>query len=486
MPPSQVLSALLTGVSFGLSWLTLQPALGQLDPQCRFSQASVNQKDELLQASLKGTLENRVRYQALLAEQSKILQSCRRTTWPRNQAIWLRLYPCDIRPGVLDRVLDQVVNLGYNQVYIETFFGGQVMLPAAQNDTVWPSMITNPSYQNRDLLAEAIDKGHERGLKVYAWMWSMNFGQSYAQRADRRSAIAVNGWGQTSLDIVREETQVFVDPYNPKILSDYSTMVKAVLKRKPDGILFDYIRFPRGSGTASVVDEVRDLPIYAAASQAALVQRAQNNKGRELIRRYLRQGSISPNDVSQINRAFPGEDEPRWQGRIIARGGKALSLKQQHQQLQQDLWLLGVAHAYQGVTDFLRNATLLAQKAGVQPGAVFFPGGNQTIGQGFDSRLQPWDRFPGSIQWHPMAYTACNSPSCIVAEVRRVMAQAPGQTRIQPSLAGVWGRNTGPRPALETQMRALRSLSGRIDSVSHFAYSWTEAEHDRERKACQL
>jgi hypothetical protein len=474
------------GVSFGLSWLTLQPAFGQLDPQCRFSQTSVNQKDELLQASLKGPLESRVRYQALLAEQAKTLQTCRRNTWPRNQAIWLRLYPCDIRPGVLDRVLDQVINLGYNQVYVETFFGGQVLLPAADNPSVWPSVITNPSYQNNDLLAEAIAKGHDRGIKVYAWMWSMNFGSSYGQRTDRQGAIAVNGWGQTSLDIVREETQVFIDPYNPKTTSDYSTMVNAVLKRKPDGILFDYIRFPRGSGTASVVDEVRDLPIYGPASQNALLLRAQNNKGREIIRRYMRQGSISPGDVAQINRAFPGEDEPRWQGRIIARSDKALSLKQQYQQLQQDLWLLTVAHTYQGVTDFLRNATLLAQKAGVPPGAVFFPGGNQTVGQGFDSRLQPWDRFPGSIQWHPMAYAACSSPSCILAEVRRVIGQAQGQTRIQPALAGVWGRSTGTRPPLEVQMKALRSLSGRIDSVSHFAYSWTQPDHDRERKACQL
>lgn len=137
--------------------------------------------------------------------------------------------------------------------------------------------------------------------------------------------------------------------------------------------------------------------------------------------------------------------------------------------------------------DFLNLAVAPVQQRGLKAGAVFFPDGNQTVGaQGFDSRLQPWDQFPQTIEWHPMTYATCADSSCIVAQIQRVAEQATSITQVQPALAGMWGRDLNSHPPLEQQMQAIRQAFPQLQSVSHFAFSWQEPEFDRNRKFCQL
>lgn len=486
---------LLSSLSLALPLLSLlSPALGELttwgqpgaDPSCRADAASIQQQTQLRQAASQGDTAAQRQYQQQLRAQAEALRDCRRQTWPRHQAIWLRLYPCDARPGILEAVLDDIVQQGYNQVYVEAFYDGRVLLPAAANPTVWPSVLTHPTQAQTDLLAEAIARGRERGLQVHAWVFTMNVGYSYATRPDRQDAIARNGRGQTSLDLVEDGSQVFIDPYNRDAQLDYYRLLEAILTRKPDGILFDYIRFPRGSGSASVVTQVKDLPIYSPAAQTALLNRATNDKGRALIQRFLDRGYITVGDLNALNQQIPQDAEPLWQGRNPGTLAQA-DLNTQQATLQQELWLLAVAHAYQGVTDFLSFGAAIAQSQGISSGAVFFPGGNQTVGQGgFDSRLQPWDRFPSTIAWAPMAYASCGHAGCIVDEVATVLRQATVPNQVQPALAGSWGRSVNGKPPLEEQMQALRGLSGQIDTVSHFAYSWLNPSSDQQRRTCRF
>jgi hypothetical protein len=117
---------------------------------------------------------------------------------------------------------------------------------------------------------------------------------------------------------------------------------------------------------------------------------------------------------------------------------------------------------------------------------VFFPEGNQALGQGYDSRLQPWDRFSSNLQWHPMSYANCGNVDCIVAQVRQVLKMAQPGTKVIPALAGKWGESISNRPSLEVQMQALRQLSPQIKGVSHFAYSWQYPQDDNERKSCNV
>lgn len=473
--------AIALGLALGWPSLT-RPAIAQDAPTCQISASDIARKNDLRREATEGNRKSQKKYDALVQDHRKFVEDCRRRNWPKNQAVWLRLYPCDIRPGALNEVLDQVVNQGYNQVYVEVFYSGKALLPQNANNTAWPSVIDHPDHGDADLLAQAIAQGRQRGLKVYAWMYGLNMGVSYTQ--SRGSVLARNAHGQTSLELVSDGPQAFVDPYNPEALRDYTTLVQAIAQRRPDGILFDYIRYPRASGAASAAGSVKDLLIHSPSAREALVDRATNNQGRELIRRFLNRGYVDLGDLQQVSRLYPQEAEPLWQGRIPPKLNPK-ALKERQQSLQQELWLLSVAHAYQGVVDFLTLAAKPVQENGIAAGAVFFPGGNRTVGrQGFDSRMQPWNRFPTQLEWHPMAYADCGTVNCILNEVQEVLNANGG--RVQPALAGAWGRSYGNRPSLEAQMQALRSLSSRIDTVSHFAYSWQQPEQDASRKACRL
>ena len=460
-----------------------QPVRAATGAYCRFSQEEILTKEKLLKSFLEKKSQGYQQYKSLLQKHGQLLNQCRSQTWPKTQAIWLRLYPCDISPGSIDYVLDRIVNLGYNQVNIEVLYDSQVLLPPADNPTPWTPIVRSPGAENIDLLQQTIKKGRERGLKVYAWLFTMNFGYTYAQRADRQEALARNGRGQNSLAVVHDRAQAFIDPYNRQAQIDYYRLVEAVRRRQPDGVLFDYIRYPRGTGRQSLVSHVKDLWIYSPASTQALYERAKNNKAAALIERYLSRGHITANDIAEIDLLYPEEDFPDWQGRRID-----LSLdKQSPTILNSQLWFLTVAHAAQGIIDFLSFAAAPLQNYNIPTGAVFFPGGNRLVGRGgFDSRLQAWDKFPASMEWHPMAYAVCNGTSCITDQIKTVTKMAPAGTNVIPALAGAWGKTYNKHPSLEQQMAALRQEVPQIDSVSHFAYSWIEPEIDRQRKFCNL
>lgn len=488
-------TALLTiWLTVGLNSPLLPPSrvLAQTAPFCQLPAEAIAQKSALLQSALQGNGDALNHYKALVGQHATMLQTCRSQSWLQDQAIWLRLYPCDALPGALDALFDRLVSRGYNQVYVEAFYDGQVLLPAADNPTAWASVIRTAGYENRDLLAEAIAKGRERGMKVYAWMFTLNFGYAYAQRSDAPPVLARNGQNHTSLSAQAANsealhTEAFVDPYHPQARRDYGTLVNAVMQRRPDGVLFDYVRYPRGSGSASVASQVGDLWIYGSASQQALLQRALNPSGQELIRRFIRQGYITAQDIATVISQYPGDGEPQWQGRVPVLPLANSTPQDVQPYIQTELWQLTVAHAMQGVLDFLMMTIQPVQRQGIPAGAVFFPEGNQTIGQnGYDSRLQAWDRFPSSMEWHPMSYGTCGNTSCIVAQVQRVVSMAPAGTQVKPVIAGTWGQSINNRPSLEAQMQSIHAAYPQIRSISHFAYSWQEPQSDRDRKFCRL
>ncbi len=468
------------------------PAQANVNRFCHLSQADSDQKEALRVAGLAGDANAQRQYEEIKRQHSANLKTCRQTNWPRNQATWLRLYPCDLQPGRLDALMDRIVNLGYNQVFIEAFSNGQVLLPKNDNPTVWPSVVQSEADANRDLLAEAIAAARSRDLQAYAWVFTINFGYSYGQRADRQQALARNGSGSTTADYADNgnsgiSEEAFIDPYNRTAQADYAQMVRSVVARRPDGVLYDYVRYPRLLGAASVASQVKDLWIYGSAARQALVARATNNKGRELIERFLQRGYITDTDVAQVDSLYPNEGEPLWQSRnppAVAPANLAPAAERRPG-LQAELWRLSVAHAIQGIADFLQAGAAPARQAGLPTGAVFFPYGNRAVGSGFDSRLQHWNRFPSWIDFNPMSYAVCGNASCIIEEVQRVLAVRPNPATVKPVLAGRWGVAQENRPSLEAQMDALQRSLPQLQSVSHFAFSWQDPEFERFRKSCR-
>lgn len=467
-------------------------------PYCQQNLTTIGKKDALRAGFLKGDRSDQRDYEAMIKAQADEMARCRRQNPIKAQGIWLRLYACDVEPGRIEEVFDRIIDRGYNEVYVETFYNGEVMLPTNDNPTAFEPMLRIKGLENRDLLAEVIAKGRARGLKVYAWMFSLNFGRNYAIKPNNQKTLIKNGRGQTSTETDStpglgttlgslNPDEAFVDPYHVQVRQDYRRVVEAVLKRKPDGMLFDYIRYPRLKGKFSVASRVSDLWVYGEGSQSAMFQRAQNEKGRELMRRYVLNGDLSAKDITDVDQMFPSESlaVPMWQGRTPNPNENSLSAYQRQRILTDDLWRFSVAHAMQGVVDFVAAAAAPAQQMGIPTGAVFFPGANQTVNNGFDSRLQPWDRFPNTLGFYPMSYATCGTSDCILREINRVVRFAPPGTSIRPVLAGIWQQSEGNRPPLEIQTQAIRDTLPQLDALSHFAYSWQEPKSDRDRKFCR-
>jgi hypothetical protein len=301
------------------------------------------------------------------------------------------------------------------------------------------------------------------------------------------------GYGDTTISIIENlgknpereiptKDQLFIDPYNYQAQKDLYLAVNEVIKRQPDGIAFDYVRYKRGAGSASVVSNVRYLWIYGTASLQALRDRAENLQGLEIIQRFLKQGFITANDLKIAKTLYPQESEPLWQGRRPSPDKPAIAF------WQGELWRLAVNHAFIGVTYYLDNIAKPAFRQGLPASIAFFSDGNQPVGNGFDSRMQPWHLFSNRYEWRPMAYAICNKPDCIVAQVRRVAQFAPEGTQIAPILVGQWGEPFSNRPSLESQMQALRTAFPTINSISHFAFGWQKRElaFTRSRQFCKL
>lgn len=483
---------------------TLAPALAETiaaerysREYCFFSPAEVAEKNRLRAAAMGTDQAAKNRYIQIINRHASELRACRAKSWLKTQAIWIRMYACDTKPGAVDELIDRMVNKGYNQVYLATFYAGQVLLPQTANKTAWPSVLVNSSVRNTDLLAEVIRKGQARGLKVYAWMYGLNYGSNYGLYPNRDTALNINGRGEKSWFVGNEGTQspdaggpnsiLFVNPHSRQAREDYRQMLSAVLQRRPDGILFDYIRYPRGQGGQSVITTVKDLWIYGDDARQKLEALAQNRKGAEILKTYLDNGDLRPNEIAAADAAFPDEREPLWGNRAPSAKEMTLNPAARAALYQRELWQLTVNFAAIGVVEFLTEATNMAQQAGVPAGAVFFPEANRKVGRGgFDSRLQRWHQFPRNIEWHPMAYAICGQGECIAAQVAETLRTASNTTPVIPALAGVWGKSFETRPSLEVQMDAIHRAVPNLTELSHFSFSWQEPESDAARSSCRL
>jgi hypothetical protein len=432
-------------------------------------------------------------YQSALQQWQQALKTCREQSAFPVQAVWLRLHACD--GPHMPEIFDRIQMRGYNRVYLETLYDGRILLPAAANSTPWQSVANLQGQEKQDLLAEAIAAGRARGMQVYAWKHALNVGYAYGVRPDREPVLARNGQGKTSLDLLPDpntptgEVQAFADPNHPQIREDLQQAIAATLQRQPDGVLLDYIRYVRQTGGASIATTVRDLWIYGEASRTAFLA-AVPTPQREVRERFLTQGFVTATDIAPLlppSPAATNANAPRTKSNQLAVRPRppAAELARQQALWQDRLWQESIDFAQTAIVDFLTVVGNPVTQAGLPVGAVFFPGGNQAIGRGFDSRLQPWHRFDRQWQWHPMSYARCGTADCIVEEVARVMAEADG-VEVAPVLTGQWGQAFDGRPALEDQMRAIAQRFPQIRSVSHFAFAWQEPAWDRARQTCTL
>ncbi|NJK70544.1 MAG: hypothetical protein HC941_32245, partial [Microcoleus sp. SU_5_3] len=81
-------------------------ATAEFLPYCQQTAEGIAKKETARRAALKGDKNAQKRYKSILAEQADQLRKCRNQNWLKNQGLWIRLYPCDTQPGVLEEVLE--------------------------------------------------------------------------------------------------------------------------------------------------------------------------------------------------------------------------------------------------------------------------------------------------------------------------------------------------------------------------------------------
>ena len=467
-------------------------------PACDVSPVEILRKHELRKLALianPNAPKSQAQYREIIQKHKSELQVCRDRTFPQTQATWIRLYPNDVKAGVLEDVFDKIANRGYNQVFVEVFYDGRVLLPVADNPTPWRSVMEEAVKSGEvpadyDLFQKAIAIGKARGLKVYGWSFTMNFGYGYSEIRGKAGALAINGNNQNTIadtnfdpklvsngrafyEDAYEADHLFVDPYSAIAKNDLTNAVKALMKRNPDGMVFDYVRYPTNS-TGYLIDNVKQLWVYGASSRTTLLNNIDNKNVRELMAIYLKNGNITADDVVQTEKKLAEAAKVKPTNIKNPKETAAIA--------QGILWNIATNHAYQGVINFINTVTVPLQQNNVPIGTVFFSGGNRAESGKFDPKMQPWDRFPSFMERHPMTYALCDDGQCVAEQVAEVLRQSAPDTLVCPVLAGTWGQSFDGHPSFEVQTRAILSRNPKINCISHFVYSWMEPESDRLRK----
>ncbi len=487
---SLVRALILSGFASLSSFLALSVSA---NPTC-----GVEASDRLIKDNLRKSI-NLSEYQAYLAKHKAQLEVCRSQDPIKTQALWLRLDP-GVKTETLNDVLDRIVNQGYNAIFVQVFYDGRILLPVSDNPTPWRSLTeeavkAGEVSANYDLWAEVIRKGHERGLKVYGASSAMNFGHSYSRVPNRTSALAINGSGEISGEnsiaksqfdpksdskpslvngqssTLTEADYLFIDPFNLQARSDFSGAIAALVKRQPDGILLDYLRYPSRKG---LVSNVKALWIYGLAARKSLLDSMPDLGTKQLMSMYLDAGKVTPEAITRLQ-------EINNQGnKLAATQARSKDPALAAKLVEQMLWKLAVNHAYQGVLSFLDVAIAAVNppnspdlnsinKSNIPIGVTFFPNGNLQKSGAYDPRMQAWERFPLNLERHPMTYTTCEDGKCVANEVIRVVKALAPQVKICPALAGTWGQSWRGHASFETQIQAIRAVAPQISCVSHFS-----------------
>lgn len=148
--------------------------------------------------------------------------------------MWIRPYRSDLSYAHLLEVLDHAVDWGLTDLYLEDFWGGKLAEPS-------PSQLFPARYPGYSVLRAYAREAHRRGIRVHAWLHTLDFGPGYA--AEHPERLVYDGWGMTSGST--EKGSNTVDPG----LSANRAVLKALIEELSglgyvDGIILDYLRYP--------------------------------------------------------------------------------------------------------------------------------------------------------------------------------------------------------------------------------------------------
>lgn len=207
-----------------------------------------------------------------------------------RKGLWLRPYLSDMTHLEVLKVLDDAQSLGITDLFLETFWGGQVIFPG---DPTFPDR-----YPGIDLLAMYVKEAHRRGIKVHAWLHTLDFGPDWASA--HPDTMVLDGFGDVSGAI--EKGSNFVSPALPEVRAQLDRLVDELASHSVDGVMLNYLRYPaRLKGDD--IDETPDPRLYFGynARQMAAMEKRHPEFASADFQTFLKTGQASPSAMQQVD-----------------------------------------------------------------------------------------------------------------------------------------------------------------------------------------
>lgn len=168
------------------------------------------------------------------------------------KGVWIR--PTETSETKIISTLDNMKEIGFNNVFLETFYHGKTIFPSKTMKD-YGFIAQNEQFNKFDPLKIWITEAHKRGIKVHIWFQSFYIGNT-PPSANSKSILAVHPeWGnKTKKDYASktptcsksEHNGYFLDPANPEVQEFLLKLLEEIIcTYKPDGINLDYIRYPQ-------------------------------------------------------------------------------------------------------------------------------------------------------------------------------------------------------------------------------------------------
>ncbi|MDR0769209.1 MAG: family 10 glycosylhydrolase [Dysgonamonadaceae bacterium] len=162
--------------------------------------------------------------------------------WPKNAV--QSTADIDRQKADLDRMLDRFEKAGINVIFFQVRFSGNVIYPSLIEPV---SEYFNSEHTNYDPLAYAIEACRRRRMECHAWMAVYPVGNSTVKKGKKRYAAPVP---PRYKGIAKSYNGgLYLDPGNPQTTDYLLRLIREMVSAYDlDGVHFDYIRYPTGSG----------------------------------------------------------------------------------------------------------------------------------------------------------------------------------------------------------------------------------------------
>lgn len=160
----------------------------------------------------------------------------------RRRGLWIRPYLGDLSGLNVLEVLDNAQSMGITEIYVETFHAGKLHYKSPSGLFPLATKLANgQTAADPELLKVYSREARRRGMKVYAWLHTLNFGQAYGEAHPEQ--LVRDGFGRYSG--ATEGQSWRVSPSHPEVRRRLNLMAwELASSGMVDGIQLDYIRYP--------------------------------------------------------------------------------------------------------------------------------------------------------------------------------------------------------------------------------------------------